>query len=56
MKILIIISGSKGWLPPFCNKVNILGYPIFKIENKTCGKRLNYCLKDSKKTILIPAF
>ena len=50
-----IISGSKGWLSRhFANKVNILGYSIFEIENKNMWQEAQlFALKDSIKTILI---
>ena len=50
-----IISGSKGWLSRhFANKVNILGYSIFEIENKNMWQEAQlFASKDSKKTILI---
>ena len=50
-----IISGSKGWLSRhFANKVNILGYPIFEIENKNMWQEAElFASEDSKRTILI---
>jgi len=50
-----IISGSKGWLSRhFANKVNILGYSIFEIENKNMWQEAElFASEDSKRTILI---